>query len=378
LQQIIENHTTTMTELTYYISLAATALELMLAILIFISMHKPESANEHKRRTGLFIFYGLSTLLAFHTALQIKNTQHELLNEYDIVAVFTYMFFLCIFFDNLFGYKWYKYYFIWVTCSAPSVFLIGSRLYFDNYLSINTSFNSWEEIISQFSMQNIVLITRFVLTIYTLITLSSLFKVVEYYFDYRTEMKRNNEQAPAWIPRLFHTSWIVGCCFLIGTIISAPIYHLLKLLVLIAGSLYLCRDFVITRHSTRGEVTGRPCPTGDPNDSIQMEMLTSEIDSLLRQEPFPLADRNITTVKVARRLNVKTSNFEYYLDEILQLPFNKWVNQQKLYYCCRLLKETELPLGNIATLAGYNDLSAMSKAFKRKYNITPSDYRRDR
>jgi transcriptional regulator GlxA family with amidase domain len=42
----------------------------------------------------------------------------------------------------------------------------------------------------------------------------------------------------------------------------------------------------------------------------------------------------------------------------------------------RLLRDTDLPLGQIATAVGYESEFALSRAFKRSRNVAPGRYRK--
>ena len=49
----------------------------------------------------------------------------------------------------------------------------------------------------------------------------------------------------------------------------------------------------------------------------------------------------------------------------------------RLEKAAQMLQETRDPIGSIATAVGYSDPLAFSKAFRKKFNTTPSDYRAD-
>lgn len=53
-----------------------------------------------------------------------------------------------------------------------------------------------------------------------------------------------------------------------------------------------------------------------------------------------------------------------------------YVIQFRLEQACQLLKQTESTLEEIASSCGYPEPAVFSKAFKRKYGVTPSKYRR--
>ena len=66
------------------------------------------------------------------------------------------------------------------------------------------------------------------------------------------------------------------------------------------------------------------------------------------------------------------SMFKHYLQ---QSPID-FLNCYRLEVSCRLLKNTNRPITEIATACGFNHLSYYSKLFLRNYGCTPSDYRK--
>ena len=48
----------------------------------------------------------------------------------------------------------------------------------------------------------------------------------------------------------------------------------------------------------------------------------------------------------------------------------------QLKRACQLLRETELPLAQIASLTGFKHSEYFSVVFKREVGVTPGDYRR--
>ena len=49
--------------------------------------------------------------------------------------------------------------------------------------------------------------------------------------------------------------------------------------------------------------------------------------------------------------------------------------QVRLERAAQLLRGSDMPVGHIAATVGYNDALSFSKAFKHKYNISPTEYR---
>ena len=56
--------------------------------------------------------------------------------------------------------------------------------------------------------------------------------------------------------------------------------------------------------------------------------------------------------------------------------FKELVMKERLAMACELLKSTELPIGEIINQIGYENSSYFHKQFKKRYGITPSEYRK--
>lgn len=55
----------------------------------------------------------------------------------------------------------------------------------------------------------------------------------------------------------------------------------------------------------------------------------------------------------------------------------QFVIYMRLYNSCWQLTDTNMPVGEIATLAGYPDVAFYSKAFKKTFGISPANYRKN-
>ena len=70
---------------------------------------------------------------------------------------------------------------------------------------------------------------------------------------------------------------------------------------------------------------------------------------------------------------------EKYVTELLKkhtgMTYKQLVQTQKLKYAARLLRNTELPVSDIANEAGYENLNFFYKKFKEKYGQSPKEYR---
>ena len=56
--------------------------------------------------------------------------------------------------------------------------------------------------------------------------------------------------------------------------------------------------------------------------------------------------------------------------------FNDLVSELRIKYVCEQLKNTDLPINEVVTRAGYSDQSSFTRKFKKQMGITPGEYRK--
>lgn len=68
-------------------------------------------------------------------------------------------------------------------------------------------------------------------------------------------------------------------------------------------------------------------------------------------------------------------HFHRIMRSYLNEPLGTYVTRVRLEYAAQLLRHSEDPVTEIATRVGYENLSSFSKAFKKRFDIAPVDYR---
>ena len=79
---------------------------------------------------------------------------------------------------------------------------------------------------------------------------------------------------------------------------------------------------------------------------------------------------------IADRVGINRSYLTSIFKREMHMSPQAFLINIRLENAARLLKETEESVGSIAAAVGYTDALAFSKAFKQKYNSTPSEFRR--
>ncbi|MBO5879117.1 MAG: helix-turn-helix domain-containing protein [Clostridia bacterium] len=88
-------------------------------------------------------------------------------------------------------------------------------------------------------------------------------------------------------------------------------------------------------------------------------------------------DRKISNEELAAIVHMHPTHFiRYFKKETGQTP-GDYVNKRKLEYAANLLVNTELSMLEIAYRLGFFDATHFSKAFKKRYSISPSAYRKN-
>lgn len=86
-------------------------------------------------------------------------------------------------------------------------------------------------------------------------------------------------------------------------------------------------------------------------------------------------NEHLTLKNVAEKVYLSENYFSAIFSEVMQISFSKYVLEKRLSCASVLIKSTKMPITDIALQTGFNDISYFNKAFKKKYNITPRQYR---
>ena len=106
------------------------------------------------------------------------------------------------------------------------------------------------------------------------------------------------------------------------------------------------------------------------------ESIKEKVSTWLKQDPFPLSETDLTMEKIAESIGVEASSLSYYIYEFEGSTFLSWQSECRMNRCKELLEDKDMNISEIAYECGYSDLAAMSKAFKKKFGLPPTLYRR--
>ena len=85
--------------------------------------------------------------------------------------------------------------------------------------------------------------------------------------------------------------------------------------------------------------------------------------------------RNVTLESVAKHLNINPHYFSRLYKKITHENFSDYVTQIKMTEAARLLNDVRLRTHDISDMLGYSNANNFARAFKKYYNLSPSEYR---
>lgn len=86
-------------------------------------------------------------------------------------------------------------------------------------------------------------------------------------------------------------------------------------------------------------------------------------------------NKKLKIAEIADAVGVNRSYLSNIFKRELNMSPQEFLINFRLEKAAQMLKETEEPIGSIASTVGYTDALTFSKAFKQKYNMTPTEYR---
>jgi two-component system response regulator YesN len=86
-------------------------------------------------------------------------------------------------------------------------------------------------------------------------------------------------------------------------------------------------------------------------------------------------DKNISIQQLAQECNVNANYASQLFNQEVGEKFNLYLTKLRLDKAQQLLRETNLPVSNIASMSGYNDYFYFAKVFKKSIGMTPKEYR---
>lgn len=86
-------------------------------------------------------------------------------------------------------------------------------------------------------------------------------------------------------------------------------------------------------------------------------------------------DENLTVGEVAKFCGWSDSHFMRWFKKMTGLSLIAYVNERRLAVAAEALKKTDDKILNISQDAGFTNLSNFNRQFRKRYGVTPKEYR---
>lgn len=105
---------------------------------------------------------------------------------------------------------------------------------------------------------------------------------------------------------------------------------------------------------------------------------TRKLEELMEQEKL-YTQTGLTISNLAERLDMQEYKLRRLINQAMGYRnFNQFLNNYRIQDASRQLQETQAPVSSIALGVGYSSLSVFNKAFKDRFDMTPTEYRSSR
>lgn len=109
----------------------------------------------------------------------------------------------------------------------------------------------------------------------------------------------------------------------------------------------------------------------EENREIRSKTIVHEIIQMVHEE----YDTDLTLEKCASRLNLHTNYIWRLMRSEMNTTFREYLSQYRLKMAKRWLKETDMPIGEIAEKLTYDNAANFIRYFKKLEGVTPGQYR---
>lgn len=107
----------------------------------------------------------------------------------------------------------------------------------------------------------------------------------------------------------------------------------------------------------------------------QYSALSVQLRTLMEEQQL-YTDPQITAESVIERLQTNHTYFSQMMSSVWGMSFSEYLNRLRLAHVERLLADESLTISAVATQSGFSDAGYMSRKFKAKNGITPSEWRK--
>ena len=144
----------------------------------------------------------------------------------------------------------------------------------------------------------------------------------------------------------------------------------------------LTPEITASEKAENQDIVNVSADAGNDGKDLQISIDRRSIEALIHawavRPEKPYLAEGLTLAKVADEIGISPRSLSGFLNDIYEMNFNAWINNLRIEEVKRLIDAgTGKSMTDLAVMAGFTDLSAMSRIFKRITGITPSMYRSD-
>jgi AraC family transcriptional regulator len=125
----------------------------------------------------------------------------------------------------------------------------------------------------------------------------------------------------------------------------------------------------VATHLATGHL-GAPPPTA--GDGALSASQFRKVREFLREN----LHRDLRLAEIAGVVGLSTFHFARAFKAAAGASPHRFLLEQRLNTACRLLEATDLSIGEISRAAGFQSLTGFGAAFRRRWSVSPSRYRR--
>ncbi len=86
--------------------------------------------------------------------------------------------------------------------------------------------------------------------------------------------------------------------------------------------------------------------------------------------------KNLTSADIAKDLFISVRQLDRIVQKRYGTTLRNVINDKRMLVACQMLLETEMSVDNIGTAVGFCSRSSFYREFKKKYHMTPAEYRK--
>lgn len=125
-------------------------------------------------------------------------------------------------------------------------------------------------------------------------------------------------------------------------------------------------------HEVVEQVMEMSCPQKALDDKSSPEEIARNAHDFMMES---LSER-ITIEEIAARFHINTTTLKYAFKKVYGSSIANHMKEHRLEHAADLLRRTSTGVANVAVQCGYESQSRFATAFKKKYGVSPSEYRR--